>query len=287
MGDEFHGFRLIGELGRGSFGRVYLARQGELADRPVVLKITADGHDESQTLAQLRHDNIVPIYSRHRDGLLRAVCMPYLGAVTFRDVFADLKAQGAPRLGTGPPEQPGQEQRPQGGARRSLSVVGDGRRGAWTSNRDRRRTRTLGGSRGREGTSRPRGGWRPGGSAAAPGGSPDSRTNATDARTLLGTLSYVEAVVWIAARLADGLAHAHDRGILHRDMKPANILLTDDGRPMLLDFNLAEDLKRPAGRGRGGGPSAAPCRTWPPSTSTPSTTAAARSTPAATSSPSA
>jgi tetratricopeptide (TPR) repeat protein len=50
----------------------------------------------------------------------------------------------------------------------------------------------------------------------------------------------------MGARLAEGLAHAHDRGILHRDMKPANILLTDDGRPMLLDFNLAEDLKRRA-----------------------------------------
>ncbi len=45
------------------------------------------------------------------------------------------------------------------------------------------------------------------------------------------------------ARLADGLGHAHERGILHRDLKPANILLADDGQPMLLDFNLSEDLK--------------------------------------------
>src|SRR4051794_10890539 len=37
VGDTFLGFRLEAELGRGAFGRVFLARQGELADRPVAL----------------------------------------------------------------------------------------------------------------------------------------------------------------------------------------------------------------------------------------------------------
>ncbi|HEV3143562.1 MAG TPA: protein kinase [Gemmataceae bacterium] len=62
-------------------------------------------------------------------------------------------------------------------------------------------------------------------------------------------MTYVEAVVWIAARLASGLAHAHERGILHRDIKPANILLSDDGQPMLLDFNVSTG----AGKVRHGG----------------------------------
>jgi serine/threonine protein kinase len=46
----------------------------------------------------------------------------------------------------------------------------------------------------------------------------------------------------LIANIAAGLSHAHDRGILHRDLKPANILVTDDVQPMILDFNLSEDV---------------------------------------------
>src|SRR5262249_55128148 len=91
VGGTFLGFRLESELGRGAFGRVYLARQGDLADRPVALKISADVLGETRALAQLRHTNIVPIYSVHRSGPLQAVCMPSLGSGTFADVLHELR----------------------------------------------------------------------------------------------------------------------------------------------------------------------------------------------------
>ena len=59
----------------------------------------------------------------------------------------------------------------------------------------------------------------------------------------------MKAVCRLGARMAEALAFAHARGVLHCDIKPANILLTPYGRPMLADFNVAFDrVRRPDGK---------------------------------------
>jgi len=225
-GASFLGFRLVEELGRGAFGRVYLALQGDLADRPVALKISAEKPGESRTLARLQHTNIVPIFSAHSVPPLHAVCMPFFGATTLGDVFEDLQRSGkipdsgqallatisshrtsfgstdnsswGSKLPSSPPDPSSEPSKQSEAVHRELSEAAN---------------------------------------------SPE-RSGFSETLQLLGDLPYVEAVLSLTARLSDGLSHAHDRGIFHRDLKPANILLTDDGQPMLLDFNLSEDSKQ-------------------------------------------
>jgi serine/threonine protein kinase len=73
------------------------------------------------------------------------------------------------------------------------------------------------------------------------------------AREILASLSYPKALAWTIARLAEALDHAHSRGVSHGDLKPSNVLLASDGRPMLFDFNLAVDWGEADIRDDGGG----------------------------------
>ena len=201
IGTVFLGFRLIGELGRGAFARVYLAEQDALAGRLVALKVTVADDDEPRLLAQLQHTNIVPIYSIHRADGYQAVCMPYFGSSTLDDVLRSIEESGG---------------RPKSGL-------------DFLSTRHQRRSRTASGTN-RTGDS----------PAYSPSKSQIIPQAALDIAAKLQSLSYVDAALWIASQLADGLAHAHARGIVHRDLKPANVLITDEGQPMLLDFNVSE-----------------------------------------------
>ncbi len=203
VGDELFGFRFRHELGRGAFARVFLAEQMELAGRAVAVKVSAIEGNEPQTLAQMQHTHIVPIYAVQEDSRsgLRAVCMPYFGGASLSRVLREIWAES------------------------KLPVHGR----QLVDALERVQSPTTAKAEGQA-------------AIPSPGPAPlVARNSPPTPLALLRGESYIRAVAWVVARLAEGLQHAHQRGVLHRDIKPANILIGADGQPMLLDFNLSQD----------------------------------------------
>jgi serine/threonine protein kinase len=180
----FPTFEVMAELGHGSGGRVYLARQTPLGKRLVVLKVIPSENVEHLSLARLQHTNIVPLYGVFDDpnGKRRALCMPYFGSTTLFHIFDAV-----------------------------ASIPIGKRRGRDILNVLESREREV----------------------------PILRSTENRLPPAWADRSYVAALCHIGAALAQALADAHSRGLLHLDIKPSNVLLTDDGQPMLLDFHLA------------------------------------------------
>jgi serine/threonine protein kinase len=210
-------FRIKEKLGKGAFGSVFLAERLDLFNRPVALKFLPNPSVEPAMLAQLIHENIVPIESVDRYGSLLIICMPFRGRATLQHVVDSLPRESLGGLSTG---------------RLFLSTLQE-RSGAKSSHS------RSGGSR----------------SHSDPNGSSATRRGLKDAQidpqfyslsqlTKLAGMSHIEACLRITVGVVSGLIHAHEHNIVHRDLKPANILLSDDGTPMILDFNLATQIRR-------------------------------------------
>jgi serine/threonine protein kinase/Flp pilus assembly protein TadD len=198
-GENFRGYEVLRPLGSGAFAQVFLARQPDVGNRLVVLKVSWSGDGEARTLGRLHHPNIVPVHTAWEDARtgLGVVCMPYLGNATLLAVLRHLQA-----LKTDGP----------GGLPRAAAVFGKIARQGLRADE------------------------------------PAERHPLPDSRPLLDGLTYVEGVVQLGVQLAEALAHVHDRGICHGDLKPSNVLLAPDGRPLLLDFNLSRDPQASAER---------------------------------------
>jgi serine/threonine protein kinase/WD40 repeat protein len=209
-------FRIIRQMARGGMGIIYEAFQERLKRR-VVLKTIRTGHDlrparlrflrEQEMLARLHQTNIVPIYTADEQDGLQYFVMPYIEGTSLNHVVNEarqLDTSKADRSST------------------SLPAMA----AAWLR----------------------RSGHRPEVAMT----DPDAPTTIepvkvqalpTPARRRALPRYHYRSVVRAVAEVAEGLHVAHGEGLLHRDVKPANLMIEPNGKCWIIDFGLAGYLQ--------------------------------------------
>ncbi|MBX9581210.1 MAG: serine/threonine protein kinase [Gemmataceae bacterium] len=246
VGKRLGEFEVVRVLGRGGMGVVYEAVQTSLRRR-VALKVLGPGvgltpravdrfRREAAAAAKLHHTNIVPVYATGEDGGLHFYAMELIDGPSLDRVILDLANRD---------REPRDPNIMAGGGRQDHGTDGTGRNACATGD--------LGGTGipacapdGSGGTGIP---------ACAPdhlaltGPYVDPDTSPLPSAAASSGLSsggaYFDAVARMAADVADALDHAHRHGVVHRDVKPSNLLLAPDGRLSVNDFGLARVLEEP------------------------------------------
>jgi len=199
-GENFEEFHLLSLLGKGGTSCVFLARDLSLGGKQVALKVTLDRTQEPKVQGVLDHPHIVPVNS----------------------VIYQAKGE---LCGLSMPFRPGlpldeiiRRLKPAEQPRTALAF--------WqvlTDNSEGGSSRLV-----QHGT----------GATYHDGGRAGPRGDGWEGFPLRGT--YAQGAAWIVMILARALHYAHGMRTFHRDVKPANVLLTLLNGPQLLDFNLAE-----------------------------------------------
>jgi serine/threonine-protein kinase len=219
-------YRILREIGRGGMGLVYEAEQQALGRR-VALKvlpktIAGDGsaqvrfQREAKAAARMHHTNIVPVFDVGQDGDYLYYAMQLIHGQGLDLVIADLK-----RL------------RAQSGATPAVP--------AWAAERSIAASLAAGQFE-RENLA-PEGEADPKATAAYEGSAPSSAVlpGQSDISTATSNRgAYFRSVAQIGVQTASALSYAHGRGIIHRDIKPGNLILDTTGNVWVTDFGLAK-----------------------------------------------
>jgi serine/threonine protein kinase/WD40 repeat protein len=218
-------YRILREVGRGGMGVVYEAEQVSLG-RHVALKVLPSHallnptylerfRREARAAAKLHHTNIVPVFGVGEEHTVHFYAMQFIRGEGLDRVLFDLR-----RLRRAPGGAAG-GQPPTGDVPSEGSVAQSLLNGLFAEPRAAR--------------------------AEHPGGPADTvpishvEPKASTTLSAAGSdAAYYRSVARVGLQVADALAYAHRQGVLHRDVKPSNLLLDAQGTVWVTDFGLAK-----------------------------------------------
>jgi WD40 repeat protein/serine/threonine protein kinase len=244
-------YRILREVGRGGMGIVYEAVQESLG-RHVALKVlTAQGwknpthlerfRREARAVARLHHTNIVPVFGTGDADGVHYYAMQFIQGQSLDNVLYELKRLRRARSARGGESTEGPVAG-NGYHRHSLSAsIAQGLASGHFPDAGASPAVGIGGSVAPTATlvTPPFTSW--GGDGRSD--SPRSSVSVVEAQsefTGQSDAQYFRGVARIGVQAAEALSYAHQQGILHRDVKPSNLLLDTQGTIWVTDFGLAK-----------------------------------------------
>ncbi|MFO0821254.1 MAG: serine/threonine-protein kinase [Pirellulales bacterium] len=208
-------YRILREIGRGGMGIVYEARQLSLG-RTVALKVLPFAavldpvqvqrfQNEAQAAAQLHHPHIVPVFAVGCERGVHYYSMQYIDGRSLDQVVRELQVDSR---AANPQAVNPRAANPRAATTRRLSSIS------------------------------PAPTTEPHTPAPSPGPSRETVRGHSTLPAHRG-VPHVRAMVELVAQAAEGLHHAHECGVIHRDVKPSNLLVDRRGKLSVADFGLA------------------------------------------------
>jgi serine/threonine protein kinase len=224
-------FRLLREIGRGGMGVVYEAEQISL-NRPVALKILPFAaaldpkhlqrfKNEAQAAAHLHHTNIVPVHAVGYERGVHYYAMQLIEGQSLAAMIRELRqiaqSKAAGQVSNDAAQSPlANELVPSGFGLPNLTSVTGEKTGPYVPSSATGKVK-----------------------APAPEPTTNQAAAALPTERSVKSRHFFRRVAHLGLKAAEALEHAHQQGVIHRDVKPANLLVDVRGNLWITDFGLA------------------------------------------------